>query len=119
MWGKAEPLSMGAVRRLDGEEGRRRAEHGERRHRTFRFHAGDLHLVMGPSAPGTSVRFRVLIDEQPQGRANALDVDEQGQGRVTEQPLYQLIRQPGRITDRQFQIEFLSPGVEGFVFTFG
>jgi thiol-disulfide isomerase/thioredoxin len=84
-----------------------------------RFHARDLHLVMGPTAPGTSVRFRVLIDGQPPGAAHGIDVDDQGHGTVTEQRLYQLIRQPKPIADRQFQIEFLDAGVEAFAFTFG
>jgi len=86
---------------------------------TYRFHARDLHLVMGPGARGTSVRFRVLIDGQPPGAAHGIDVDEQGYGTVTEQRLYQLIRQPKPIADRQFEIEFLDSGVETFVFTFG
>jgi hypothetical protein len=86
---------------------------------TYRFHARDLHLVLGPSAPGTSVKFRVLIDGQPPGAAHGVDVDEQGNGTVTEQRLYQLIRQPKPIADRQFEIEFLGPGVEAFAFTFG
>jgi thiol-disulfide isomerase/thioredoxin len=85
----------------------------------YRFHARDLHLVMGPAAPGTSVRFRVLIDGQPPGAAHGIDVDEQGGGTVTEQRLYQLIRQPKPIADRQFEIEFLGSGVEAFAFTFG
>ena len=85
----------------------------------YRFHARDLHLVMGPAAPGTSVRFRVLIDGQPPGAAHGIDVDEQGNGTVTEQRLYQLIRQPKPIVDRQFEIEFLDSGVEVFAFTFG
>ena len=85
----------------------------------YRFHARDLHLVMGPAAPGTSVRFRVLIDGQPPGAAHGIDVDEQGNGTVTEQRLYQLIRQPMPIADRQFEIEFLDSGVEAFAFTFG
>jgi thiol-disulfide isomerase/thioredoxin len=83
------------------------------------FHARDLHLVMGPATAGTSVRFRVLIDGQPPGSAHGTDVDDQGYGTVTEQRLYQLIRQPMPIADRQFQIEFLDPGVEAFAFTFG
>jgi thiol-disulfide isomerase/thioredoxin len=86
---------------------------------TYRFHARDLHLVMGPAAPGTSVRFRVLIDGQPPGAAHGVDVDELGNGTVTEQRLYQLIRQPKPIADRQFEIEFLDSGVEAFAFTFG
>ena len=85
----------------------------------YRFHARDLHLVMGPAAPGTSVRFRVLIDGEPPGLAHGIDVDEQGYGTVTQQRLYQLIRQWKPITDRQFQIEFLDGGVEAFAFTFG
>ena len=85
----------------------------------YRFHARDLHLVMGPVAPGSSVRFRVLIDGQPPGAAHGGDVDERGEGTVTEQRLYQLIRQPRPIADRQFEIEFLGSGVEAFAFTFG
>jgi len=85
----------------------------------YRFHARDLHLVMGPMAPGASVRFRVLIDGQPPSAAHGVDVDEQGNGTVTEQRMYQLIRQPMPITDREFQIEFSGPGVEAFSFTFG
>jgi thiol-disulfide isomerase/thioredoxin len=86
---------------------------------TYRFHARDLHLVMGPAAPGKSVKFRVLIDGQPPGAAHGIDIDEQGHGTVTAQRLHQLIRQTGPIADHQFEIEFLGPGVEAFCFTFG
>ena len=85
----------------------------------YRFHARDLHLVMGPPARGTSVRFRVLIDGQPPGAAHGIDVDDQGDGTVSEQRLYQLIRQPKPIADRLFEIEFLDSGVEAYAFTFG
>jgi thiol-disulfide isomerase/thioredoxin len=85
----------------------------------YRFHARDLNLVMGPAARGTSVRFRVFIDGEPPGSAHGSDVDEQGNGTATQQRLYQLIRQPKPIADRQFEIEFLDAGVEAFAFTFG
>ena len=85
----------------------------------YRFHARDLHLVMGPVAPGTSVRFRVLIDGQPPGAAHGIDVDAQGYGTVSEQRLYQLIRQQQPIADREVEIEFPDPGVALFAFTFG
>jgi hypothetical protein len=85
----------------------------------YRFHARDLHLVMGPAARGQTVRFRVLIDGQAPGAAAGVDVDQQGNGIVGEQRLYQLIRQQKPITDRLFEIEFLDPGVEAFAFTFG
>jgi len=85
----------------------------------YRFHARDLHLVMGPAARGASVRFRVLIDGQPPGAAHGIDVDDQGNGTAAEQRLYQLIRQPKPIADRQFEIEFLDSGVAAFAFTFG
>ena len=65
------------------------------------------------------MRFRVLIDGRPPGAAHGLDVDDQGNGTVTEPRLYQLIRQPKPIADRQFTIEFLDSGVEAFAFTFG
>jgi thiol-disulfide isomerase/thioredoxin len=83
------------------------------------FHARDLHCIMGPSAPRISVRFRVTIDGQPPGAAHGVDVDGQGNGTVTQQRLYQLIRQPQPIVDRQFEIEFLDSGVEAYDFTFG
>ncbi|MBD2463567.1 redoxin domain-containing protein [Oscillatoria sp. FACHB-1407] len=85
----------------------------------YRFHARDLHLVMGPAEQGTSVRFRVFIDGQPAIATRGLDINDQGEGTVTEQRLYQLIRQPQPISDRQFEIEFLDAGVEAFAFTFG
>ena len=85
----------------------------------YRFHARDLNLVMGPAVRGSSVRFRVLIDGQPPHAAHGIDVDERGNGTVTEPRLYQLIRQPTPIVDRQFEVEFLDSGVEVFVFTFG
>jgi hypothetical protein len=85
----------------------------------YRFHARDLHLVMGPAMQGTHVRFRVLIDGQPPGAAHGTDVDDQGNGTVTEQRLYQLVRQPNAIADRLFEIEFLDPGIEAYAFTFG
>ncbi|HTJ59482.1 MAG TPA: thioredoxin family protein [Devosiaceae bacterium] len=85
----------------------------------YKFHARDLHLVMGPAASGAPVDFRVRIDGKPPGAAHGADIDEQGNGTVSEQRLYQLIRQPGPIDDRQFEIEFLGPGVEAFAFTFG
>jgi len=85
----------------------------------FRFHARDLHLIMGPVTQRGAVPFRVLIDGRPPGAGHGSDLDEQGHGMVAEQRLYQLIRQSGSIADRQFEIEFLDSGVEAFAFTFG
>jgi thiol-disulfide isomerase/thioredoxin len=85
----------------------------------YRFHARDLHMVMGPAARGTPVRFRVLVDGSPPGEAHGVDVDAQGAGTVVEQRLHQLVRQPGSVTDRTFEINFLDPGVQAYAFTFG
>jgi thiol-disulfide isomerase/thioredoxin len=85
----------------------------------YRFHARDLHLVMGPSRPGSPIRFRVSLDGQAPAAAHGLDVDPGGNGVAVDQRMYQLIRQPGRIADRQFEIEFLDAGIEAFAFTFG
>jgi thiol-disulfide isomerase/thioredoxin len=85
----------------------------------YRFHARDVHVVMGPAAPRSSARFRVLIDGKPPGDAHGSDVDAQGTGTVTRQRLYHLIRQGKQVSDRLFEIEFLDPGVEAYAFTFG
>jgi hypothetical protein len=85
----------------------------------FRFHARDVNLVMGPPAKGASVPFRVLVDGKPPGDAHGLDVDEAGSGAVTQQRLHQLIREPGSIRDRTFEISFAASGAEVYCFTFG
>jgi cytochrome c biogenesis protein CcdA/thiol-disulfide isomerase/thioredoxin len=84
----------------------------------YRFHARDLHLVLGPHA-GTPVRFRVTIDGVAPGDAHGADTDAAGNGVVSSQRLYQLIRQPAPIADHTFEIQFLDPGVDVFAFTFG
>jgi thiol-disulfide isomerase/thioredoxin len=85
----------------------------------FCFHARDLYLVLRPLERGASVPFRVLIDGEPPGDAHGLDVDEEGHGTVAQPRLYQLVRQRGSIPDRTFEIAFLAPGIEAYVFTFG
>jgi thiol-disulfide isomerase/thioredoxin len=85
----------------------------------FRFHARDLHLVLGPAAGNKPVRFRMTIDGSPPGAQHGMDTDAKGNGMVTEQRLYQLVRQKGAVTDHTFAIKFLDPGVQAFSFTFG
>jgi hypothetical protein len=85
----------------------------------YRFHARDLHLVMAPPAQESPVRFRVGLDEQPPGAAHGADVDDQGNGTITQPRLYQLVRQPGPVTERTFEVAFLDPGVQAYAFTFG
>ena len=86
---------------------------------TYRFHARDLHLILAPPAEKAPARFRVTLDGRAPGVPHGLDVDAQGNGVVTDARLYQLIRQDGDITDREFEIEFLDPGVAALCFTFG
>jgi hypothetical protein len=89
----------------------------------YSFHARDLHLVLGPSADGKPVRFRVTLDGKPPGADHGLDVDANGMGVITGQRLYQLVRQhqvsKDPKADRRFQIEFLDPGAHVYAFTFG
>jgi cytochrome c biogenesis protein CcdA/thiol-disulfide isomerase/thioredoxin len=85
----------------------------------FRFHARDLHLVLGPGPDGKPVRFKVSIDGAAPGADHGSDVDSGGNGVVKEQRLYQLVRQNKPAKDRTFEIEFLDPGAEAFAFTFG
>jgi hypothetical protein len=74
---------------------------------------------MGPGKGSAAVRFRVLVDGKAPGRSRGADVDADGYGALTTQRMYQLIRQSGPVTERQFEIEFLDPGAEVFAFTFG
>jgi thiol-disulfide isomerase/thioredoxin len=85
----------------------------------YRFHARDLHLVLGPASDGKPIRFRVTLDGKPPGADHGMDTDADGYGTVKESRLYQLIRQQGAVHDRTFRIEFLTPGVQAFAFTFG
>jgi len=75
--------------------------------------------VLGPAANGKPVRFRVTVDGKAPGDDHGMDADAGGEGSVTSQRLYQLIRQKGPIADRTFEIRFLDPGVEAYAFTFG
>jgi thiol-disulfide isomerase/thioredoxin len=85
----------------------------------YRFHARDLHLVMGPLQSGASARFRVWLDGQAPGRAHGDDVDAEGYGTVKAPRMYQLIRQSSPIVDRTFEIEFIDAAVRAYSFTFG
>ena len=85
----------------------------------YRFHARDLHLVLGPSTESGKIRFQVTIDGNAPGDAHGVDTDAAGNGVVTTQRLYQLIRAPGAIVDRTFEIRFLDSGVQAYAFTFG
>ena len=85
----------------------------------FQFHARDLNLVMGPTAKGQSIPFRVFLDGQPAGAASGTDAHPDGGGTVDAQRTYQLIRQTEPIADRRFEIEFADAGVEVYCFTFG
>jgi len=85
----------------------------------YHFHARDLHLVLAPGANGKPVRFRVTIDGKPPGANHGTDTDAQGFGTVRASRLYQLVRQAGPVTDRNFAVEFLDPGVHAYAFTFG
>ena len=85
----------------------------------YRFHARDVHLVMAPSTRSAAVHFRVSVDGQPPRASHGVDVDAEGNGTLDQPRMYHLIRQPAPIGDRQIDIEFLEPGAEVFVFTFG
>ncbi len=109
-WGLSGSWTVGAQRAiLDGNSGAIE----------FRFHARDLHLVLGPAADGRPIHFRVTIDGAAPGADHGADTDDAGNGVITGQRLYQLIRQRGTIGDRTFEIRFLDPGVQAYSFTFG
>jgi len=85
----------------------------------YRFQARDLNLVLAPPASGAPVRFDVRLDGRTPADASGLDVDESGEGAVVEPRMYQLVRQPGAVGPRLFEIAFHEAGVRAYVFTFG
>jgi hypothetical protein len=109
-WALAGDWTVGAQAAVADEAGGKIA---------YAFQARDLHVVMGPEAGAGPVRFRVLLDGEPPGPAHGADTDEQGYGTAAEQRLHQLIRQPGPVTSRTFEITFLDAGVGAYAFTFG
>ncbi|VVE33168.1 cytochrome c biogenesis protein DipZ [Pandoraea terrigena] len=109
-WGLAGDWRVGPERATSMQAGTRIV---------YRFHARDLHLVLGPNANGQPVRFRVTVDGRAPGDAHGTDVGADGAGIVASQRLYQLVRQSGDVRDRTFSIEFLDPGVSAYAFTFG
>jgi cytochrome c biogenesis protein CcdA/thiol-disulfide isomerase/thioredoxin len=102
--------------RVEGEKAVASASNGTI---VFRFHARDLHLVLGPGMDGKAVRFRVTLDGKAPGPDHGIDIDASGAGVAREHRLYQLLRQSGGVSDRTFAIEFLDPGVQVYSFTFG
>jgi cytochrome c biogenesis protein CcdA/thiol-disulfide isomerase/thioredoxin len=86
---------------------------------SIRFHARDVHLVMGPSVPGTEIRFRVTIDGVAPGLNHGADTDADGWGTILDARLYQLVRQTDGSTDRSLKIEFIGKSARAFAFTFG
>jgi hypothetical protein len=85
----------------------------------FQFRARDVNLVMGPEAGAGPISFRVLLDGEAVDGAAGTDVTADGQGTLADQRTYQLIRQPGPIVERRFEIEFLDAAAEAYCFTFG
>jgi len=85
----------------------------------LRFHSRDLHMVLSAAKNGGSVRFQVKLDGAAPGDDCGADSNSDGMGAIREPRLYQLIRQKGHVEDRTFEIEFLDPGAQAFVFTFG
>jgi len=85
----------------------------------FRFHARDLHMVLGSSGQNKSIRYAVRLDGAPPGENHGVDSAPDGSGEVRGPRLYQLIRQKDRVMDRTFEIEFLDSGLRVCSFTFG
>ena len=83
-----------------------------------RFHARDAHLVLsrGTRQP---IAFQVSLDGAAPGPSHGVDVDERGDGLLSDGRLYQLVRQDGEVRERTLEVAFTEPGAEAYVFTFG
>jgi hypothetical protein len=85
----------------------------------YRFQARDVNLVLTPGTSAAPIRFTVALDGEPPADAHGVDVDENGAGAVTDPRLYQLVRQPDKVSERTLEVTFDDPGVRAYVFTFG
>ncbi len=68
------------------------------------------------------MRFKVTLDCEAPGASHGTETDDGGNGVVTSQRLYQLIRLDNTSAMQAyhtFAIQFLEPGVQAFAFTFG
>ena len=84
----------------------------------YRFHARDAHLVLS-RASQEPISFSVALDGGAPGRAHGVDVDEDGNGLLSDGRLYQLVRQDGEVRERTLEISFRAPGAQAYAFTFG
>jgi thiol-disulfide isomerase/thioredoxin len=84
----------------------------------FRFHARDAHLVLSRGAP-EPIPFRVRLDGEAPGRSHGADIDDDGNGVLRNDRMYQLVRQHDDVRDRTLEITFLQPGARAHSFTFG
>jgi len=109
-WGLSGTWTVAGHAAISNEPGARIA---------FRFHARDVNLVMGPAAPGASIRYRLFLDGDLATGSHGADAGADGSGTVREPRTYQLIRQRGEVSDRLVEIEFRDAGVEAYCFTFG
>ncbi|MGB8517173.1 MAG: cytochrome c biogenesis protein DipZ [Gallionella sp.] len=85
---------------------------------SYRFRGRDLHLVLGKQGD-EPVRFKVTLDGVAPGAAHGVDSDAQGNGEISGQRLYQLIRQNGDAAEHTFTIQIFGAGAQAFAFTFG
>jgi hypothetical protein len=61
----------------------------------------------------------VLLDGEPPGPSQGVDIDEDGTGLLRDGRLYQLVREHDAVRERTLEITFLEPGAKAYVFTFG
>jgi hypothetical protein len=61
----------------------------------------------------------VSLDGEAPGSSHGVDVDEDGNGLLTDGRLYQLVREPGAVRERLLEITFGEPGAMAYAFTFG
>ena len=75
--------------------------------------------VLDARAPHHMVLVEHFNGDTSHGPTVTTSLAPDGSGTVTEQRLYQLVRQPGAVQDHTFTIEFLDPNVAAYAFTFG
>lgn len=86
---------------------------------TYNFTASNVYLVLRPSSDKNPSQVKVLIDNKPVDATNAGADVQNGMVTVPTDRLYHLVDLHGKTESHLLKLEFLTPGIQGFAFTFG
>jgi cytochrome c biogenesis protein CcdA/thiol-disulfide isomerase/thioredoxin len=86
---------------------------------SYRFFADKVFLVLRPGSAGPMAKVKVLLDGKPVDGSNGGTDATDGEITVNSSKLYNLIDLRGKAGSHVLQLQFETPGIEAYAFTFG